>query len=121
VPWCFGGALLIDFFHAKPQCLLANSMENRKYYLVCLLVCIVFTSSSFSQIKGVANIQKIAVIWQNTQPKGTIEVVNGQLIKLKIVTGKGRITGNSFEFKTKGNTRLEATLAKVQIFSPGCE
>ena len=95
-------------------------MENRKYYLVCLLVCIVFTSSSFSQIKGVANIQTIAVIWQNTQPKGTIEVVNGQLIKLKIVTGKGRITGNSFEFKTKGNTRLEATLANVQN-NPGSD
>ena len=89
-------------------------MGIRKFYLICLFVFIAFTSSSFSQVKGVNNTQTIAVIWPNTRPRGTIEVINGQLKDLKIIKGKGRVKGNLFEFKNIGDSRLEVTLANVQ-------
>ena len=95
-------------------------MGTPKFYLIYLFVFIAFASKSFSQVKGIENTQTIAVIWPNNQSKGTIEVVNGHLLKLKIIKGKGRVRGNTFEFNSTGDARLAVTLSTIKN-DPGSE
>ena len=89
-------------------------MTNFQTVLIGIFICIIGNLNANSQNKTGPACQTIALEWQNSQPKGTLEVVNGQLQKIKIVNGKGRITGNSFEFKTMGDARLEVTVINVQ-------
>lgn len=94
-------------------------MINSQFFFILIFLWTIGSASNvLSQNILSKGDQIIAVIWPNTQPKGTIEVVNGQLQKLKITKGKGRVKGNSFEFKNIGDARLEVTLTNVQN-SPG--
>ena len=60
----------------------------------------------------------IAVEWQNQNPSGRIEVLNGTLEKLYISNGKGEIKNNQFVFNSSASNRLEITLSDIKT-GPG--
>jgi hypothetical protein len=89
-------------------------MSRSKIYGIVLALSTFFLHAAFSQNSVDKTVQTIAVEWHDAEPKGTIEVYNGRLSNIRIVDGKGKIHGNSFEFKSKGSSRLELSLADVK-------
>ncbi len=89
-------------------------MGYKKQSFIGVFIILVCSFSTFSQNKTGPSFQKIAIVWRNSQPKGILEVTNGQLLRIDISKGKGKVKGNSFEFRTNGDTRLEATVTNVQ-------
>ena len=80
-------------------------MGSRRFILIGFFVCFISLFSAFSQ--------NIRIEWQNSHPKGTIEVLNGNLVRIEVVRGEGKIKGNSFEFRQKGGARLIITLSNI--------
>lgn len=89
-------------------------MRYKRHYVIVLFISLVFSFSAFCQGNSVASFQKVAIIWKNCLPGGTLEVANGQLEGIRIIKGKGKTRGNFFEFTTKGDVRLEVTVSNVQ-------
>ena len=89
-------------------------MINFQTILIGIFVCIIVNFNALGQNGKYPSSQTIAIEWQNSQPGGTIDVVHGELVKIRIANGKGKITGNSFDFKTVGDARIEVTVTNVQ-------
>ena len=85
-----------------------------KHGIIGLFICFVCSFNVYSRDDTGASVQNVAIVWQNSQPAGILEVANGKLLSLKIIKGKGKIRGNSFEFKMKGDVSLEATVTNIQ-------
>jgi hypothetical protein len=60
----------------------------------------------------------IVVVWQMSPRKGTVEVQNGRLSKLRIVDGRGRVKEERFEIPKDSAARLEIAVAEARI-APG--
>ena len=56
----------------------------------------------------------VHVEWENGNQSGTIEVHNGILSDIEIIKGRGKAKGNTFEFKTSAENRIEITFDSVQ-------
>ncbi len=58
--------------------------------------------------------QKVSIEWNNGKPSGTIEVMNGALIKIEIIRGKGKIKDNRFDFSSAGQARISVEIDNVR-------
>jgi hypothetical protein len=78
---------------------------------------ILFSFSGSSMDKGKAmgiSRQKVSIEWNNGKPSGTIEVMNGALIKIEIIRGKGKIKDNRFDFSSAGQARISVEIDNVR-------
>jgi hypothetical protein len=57
--------------------------------------------------------KRIAIEWAGGECKGTLEVVNGKLLTLKLIRGEGNVRAQSFAIVSKGNGRLLASFGDV--------
>lgn len=89
-------------------------MKTIRFFLTGLFLLVICSLSTLCQTNFILNNQRIIIEWQNSQPKGTIEVSNGQLLKIEIVKGEGKIKDNSFEFKSNENVCIVVTLNEVR-------
>ncbi len=89
-------------------------MRILRFFLTGLFVFVCCSFNVLGQTSVNSNNQKIVLSWQRGQSKGAIEVLNGKLSKIEIVTGKGRIKGNSFEVKSNDEVRIVATLMNIR-------
>jgi len=89
-------------------------MKTIRFFLTGLFLLVICSLSTLCQTNFILNNQRIIIEWQNSQPKGTIEVSNGQLLKIEIVKGEGKIKDNSFEFKSNENVCIVVTLNEVK-------
>jgi hypothetical protein len=64
--------------------------------------------------------QKISIEWGTGKPSGTISVLNGVLVKIEVIKGKGKVKDNRFEFSSVGNARIGIEIESVQN-QPGPE
>src|ERR1043166_7307509 len=55
--------------------------------------------------------QSIAIEWKRNQPKGRVEILNGQLGKLSIAHGRGKTSAANFAFSAEGPSRLLVRIA----------
>ena len=58
--------------------------------------------------------QKISIEWSMGKPSGTIDVVNGNLSKIEIIKGSGKVKDNRFEFTSTGTARIGIEIDHVQ-------
>ena len=58
--------------------------------------------------------QKVAVEWKNAKPSGHIQVLNGDLMKIEIVKGRGKVNNNRFEFTSSGSARIIIEINNVR-------
>jgi len=89
-------------------------MRTLRLFLTGLFVLACCSFQVLSQTSINPGNLKIAIAWQKGPSKGAIEVLNGKLLKIEILTGKGRIKGNSFEIKSNDVVRIVAILSNVQ-------
>ena len=89
-------------------------MKKNKFQSIALCFFLISALGVFAQPRTTNVNQKIVIDWHQSQPKGSIEVVFGQLVKLNIIKGEGKIKDNSFEFKFIGDARLEVIIANAQ-------
>jgi hypothetical protein len=88
-------------------------MRTLRFSLTGLLIWTANPLNTYGHSGDNLNNQHLVIEWQNIQPKGTIEVVNGKLQKIEIIRGKGTINRDSFEFDSKENVRILASLSQV--------
>ena len=62
--------------------------------------------------------QKINIEWNNGKPSGAITILNGHLMNIKIINGRGKTIGNRFEFTSPGSARIAIEIDSAQI-TPG--
>lgn len=60
----------------------------------------------------------VAIVWKNGPVRGTIDVLNGKLASVRIVSGRGRIAGNRFTMTSGESTRLELSIQEARM-TPG--
>ena len=72
-------------------------MKKNKFQSIALCFFLISALGVFAQPRTTNVNQKIVIDWHQSQPKGSIEVVFGQLVKLNIIKGEGKIKDNSFE------------------------
>lgn len=58
---------------------------------------------------------QLAVEWQNDQPRGRIEVINGSFGGSRIVSGRGTCKQAAFAFAGRGACRLQFTVADAKL------
>ncbi len=91
-------------------------MKKRLILIVSLLI--------FCQLSGYGILtgtrSDIKVIWQQEKPNGTILVTNGKLNGIRIIEGKGKITGNSFRFNALGEAAILVSLNDIKN-NPGSD
>ncbi len=90
------------------------NMNSLRCFLTGLLIWTISPFNIFGQPGDNLNNRQVVIEWQNVQSKGTIEVLNGNLLKIEIVQGNGRVKRNSFEFDSKQNDRILASLTNVK-------
>jgi hypothetical protein len=89
-------------------------MNNWRFFLFGLIVWTIGSSDVSGQTMANYNDLKIAVEWQKSSMKGTIEVLNGKLLKVEATKGKGKIKGNSFDCWGKDGVRIIANVTDFQ-------
>ncbi|MDP2334837.1 MAG: hypothetical protein Q8N05_00005 [Bacteroidota bacterium] len=89
-------------------------MKTLRFFLTGLFILVICSYNVLCQSIVNHNTKKIAIEWQKGQSEGILEVINGKLLKIEIIGGKGKIKGNSFEFKSNDEVRIIATLTNVQ-------
>ncbi|MEO9023089.1 MAG: hypothetical protein ABI237_06520 [Ginsengibacter sp.] len=85
--------------------------------LLSVSLFILFSSpvSSFDKGKAKNNsTQKVSIEWNNGRPSGTIEILNGTLIKIEVKRGKGKIKDNHFDFTSAGQARISVEIDNVK-------
>ncbi|MDQ2864376.1 MAG: hypothetical protein M3R50_12150 [Bacteroidota bacterium] len=85
--------------------------------LLCIALFILFSSPVSSLDKGKAkdiSTQKISIEWNSGKPSGTIEVLNGTLIKIEVIRGKGKIKDSRFNFTSAGQARISVEINNVK-------
>ena len=82
---------------------------------ICFLINTVSFCGTISDKPGTVN---IFVEWQNEKASGTIDVLNGKLENLALVKGRGKASGNHFDFNTDGQNRIQISLEDVNT-GPG--
>ena len=92
----------------------SKKMKTIRFFLTVFFLLVICSLSALCQTNVILNNQRIIIEWQNSQPKGTIEVSNGQLLKIEIVKGKGKIKDNSIEFNSNDNVCIIVTLNEVK-------
>ena len=80
---------------------------------VCLLALLLSPLCRQSRTPFHSSAQKIAIEWEQAV-SGSIKAVNGNLTKLEISKGLGKITDNRFEFFSSGKARITAIIDEVQ-------
>ncbi len=92
-------------------------MVKWKSFLIVICFCIISTLNGLSQSLHSNPNQKIVILWNESQLKGSIEVSNGKLLKLNAVKG-ANINGSGFEFKKVDDVRLELAITDAHT-NPG--
>jgi hypothetical protein len=116
-----GGDGRIVFLQNRSHC----SIQSAKFkffrsLLLGLLICLLGTVNAAGQTDINSGGMNIAIEWHHSQPRGTIEVLNGNLLSIEVVKGKGSVRGNSFVSKQSGAVRLDVALTNTQN-SPGSD
>ncbi len=105
-------------FRSRMWMVKGNFICQRINLFRLILVSIFISTTCSYRALGQTNInrnnQKIVVEWEKTPVKGTLEVLNGKLLKIEIVKGKGKIKGNSFEINSKDEARITIELTDVK-------
>ena len=89
-------------------------------FLIGVFICFAVSLKVMGEAHPSAAEQKITIEWQNCQPKGTIEVLNGDLLRIDISKGKGKINGNSYGFRQKGAAGMTVTIGNIHN-NPGSD
>jgi hypothetical protein len=58
---------------------------------------------------------QLAIEWQNDQPRGRIEVINGEFGGSRVVSGKGTCKKDTFSFSGRGACRLRFTVTDAKL------
>jgi hypothetical protein len=83
--------------------------------LLIMVFCLA-QSVFFKSISQVTSENKRVVVeWQNENPAGYIEVLNGKIESIKIIKGKGNVKLDHFDFKSTGTNRIEISLNNVKM------
>lgn len=85
-------------------------MTRTKSCLIFFFVLAICTRSLSGQPTG----KKIFVEWKSGMPSGTIQVQHGNIQKVEIVKGKGKVKGSSFTFSAGGNNRISILVEGVK-------
>jgi len=62
--------------------------------------------------------QKISIEWSDGKPSGTIEVLNGNLTKIEMIKGRGKVKNNRFGFTSSGSARIALDIDNTKT-NPG--
>ncbi len=89
-------------------------MSTLRFVLTGLLIGTISPVNIFGQSGGNLDNQQVVVEWANVQPRGTIEVLNGQLSKIEIVRGKGIVVRDSFACDRADNVRILVSMTNVK-------
>lgn len=95
-------------------------MSTFRFFLTGLLIWTISPLNIFGQPGDNLNNQQVAIEWPNVRSKGAIEVLNGKLLKIEIVEGKGTVKRDSFNVDSRQNVRILASLTNVQN-NPGSD
>ncbi|RPI45961.1 MAG: hypothetical protein EHM46_01155, partial [Bacteroidetes bacterium] len=83
-------------------------------YLLLLKLTIAFPALLAAQvIRPGTGFQEVYIQWDEARPEGTIEVLNGELVSVKITCGQGKAGGNSFKFRSGGENCLLLSFGSV--------
>ncbi|MEO8960336.1 MAG: hypothetical protein ABI325_00540 [Ginsengibacter sp.] len=97
-----------------------KNTKTVKFNILAILLSISFFSFSSpvsSSDKGKlvdTSRQKISIEWNNAKPSGTIEVLNGTLIKIEVIGGKAKVKDNRFEYTSSGQARISLEIGNVK-------
>jgi len=83
-------------------------------FLLSLSTFILFSFQVSSLDRGKTSSQKVIIEWNNGKPSGTIGVLNGNLIKIEVLRGKGKTKDNSFNFTSAGEARISVEIANIK-------
>jgi hypothetical protein len=86
--------------------------------LISLILILVFTCICKSGAQATLGHENINIKWQKVKPVGSIEVLNGELVKLSAPGGKSKISGNQFRFNQAGSNSIVLVLRNINI-NPG--
>jgi hypothetical protein len=78
--------------------------------LILILFLLFLSGQMTSWCQSFTGNKTIAVEWQNEIPSGSIGVLNGRLKEIKITSGKGIVTNDTFSFTSAGLNRIEISL-----------
>jgi len=98
-----------------------DNLKKRLFVLLRLLGSLLFILLSFpnslqcQEKKIPFSRQQISIEWNNGKPSGTIDVLNGNLTKIEIIKGRGKIKNNRFEFTSTGSARIVLKIDSAQI------
>ena len=73
-----------------------------------LLSCATYAFGQEKNVEALDN--KISIEWGNGQPSGIITISNGSIDQIKITLGKGKVTGNKFQFTSSGRSRVSLSI-----------
>ncbi len=59
--------------------------------------------------------KEIAIEWDGGRPSGRVDVVDGDIGKLSIASGKGSVSGDRFSFTSDGACRLRIGISKCKL------
>ena len=90
----------------------------RKWIFLFFLIIPIHVFSG--QSKENFSVQKIVIEWQAGPVTGKMNVLNGDLKKIEIHKGQGKISGNQFKFHSNGIVRIEVALQNIHIH-PGSD
>ncbi len=95
-------------------------MSTSNVVRLTFLILAAMPLTAFGQSAESPGPRQITIKWPDGQPAGTIDVLNGNLSKIRIVRGEGKVTRNSFAFDSQGSAVLRASFDNVNN-NPGSD
>ncbi len=83
--------------------------------LILFIIILTLSSQNFSFSQSLNGTKKIAVEWRNFNPSGYVEVLNGKLDKICIISGKGKTDGDKFSFRSNNYARMEMSFSEANL------
>jgi len=96
------------------------SMNTTRFFLAGILIRAIIPFTVLARTGEKPGDRQVAIEWPNGRSRGTIEVLNGKLLKIEIVQGKGTAGQDAFEFDSKDNVRIVASVTNVND-NPGSD
>lgn len=84
-----------------------------KFAFRVLLIRAIIPLAAFAQSGDTLNSRQVVIEWPNLQSTGTIEVLNGNLAKLEIIRGNGKVKRDSVALDSRENVRILVSLTNV--------
>jgi len=86
--------------------------------LISLIFILAFICICKSGSQTTSGLENITIKWQGVRPVGSIEILNGELVKLVVQQGKAKISSNQFRFNQAGSNSIGLVLRNINV-NPG--